>query len=215
MTRVAAFDCGTNSLRLLVADLDAVLVHVQRDVCRADFVGHLVRERAHVITARLGVRERELHRGADRSLGFVDEAGLEVAPREDPGERDGQAGGTYLLEAVRDLPKVSRYLHVDPLGWYRPTTFYLSYYLLSPLLAWHDVIAYRVLNLLCLGILGILLGSDSRGIVRHAFMDGSSLNMRRAVGQRMAREKLFLVLEARCPVQHRREAGGLARERRG
>ena len=38
------------------------------------------------------MRERVLDRGADRGLGRVDELRLEVAPREDPGQRDGQAG---------------------------------------------------------------------------------------------------------------------------
>ena len=76
----------------VVADVDAACVHIERNVLRADLVRHLVRERADVGAARLRVREGVLHRGANRGLRGGDDIRLEVAPREDPGERDGQTG---------------------------------------------------------------------------------------------------------------------------
>src|SRR5258708_174648 len=48
-----------------VADVDAVLVDVERDVLRADLVRHLLREGADVVAARLRIRERVLDGSAD------------------------------------------------------------------------------------------------------------------------------------------------------
>src|SRR5918996_6193295 len=76
----------------LVADVDALLVHIERDVGRADLVRHLLRERADVLAARLGMREGVLDRRADRRLGRVGDARLELAAGEDPGQRDRQPG---------------------------------------------------------------------------------------------------------------------------
>ena len=53
----------------IVADVETVLVDVQRDVLRADLVGHLLRVGAHVLAARVRMIERVLHRGADGALG--------------------------------------------------------------------------------------------------------------------------------------------------
>src|SRR5258706_12682113 len=79
----------------LVADVDAVLVHVQRDVRGAHLVRHLLREGADVLTARLRMREGVLDGGADRSLGGVADLVVEIGPGEDPRERDGQAGFAF------------------------------------------------------------------------------------------------------------------------
>src|SRR4029079_7195185 len=68
----------------LVADVDAVLVHVEPDVRGTDLVRHLLRDRADIVAALPGMREGVLDRGADRGLGCVADPGLEVAPREDP-----------------------------------------------------------------------------------------------------------------------------------
>ena len=59
---------------------------------RAHLVRQLVGQRADVVAARLRVGEGVLDGGADRGLGRVHDVRLEIAPRENPGERNGEAG---------------------------------------------------------------------------------------------------------------------------
>ena len=67
----------------LVTEVDAELVHVERDVRVADLVRHLLRVRADVAAARLRVREGVLDRGSDRHLGGGDGRVVEVGAGED------------------------------------------------------------------------------------------------------------------------------------
>ena len=62
----------------VVADVDAACVHVERDVCRADLVRHLLRERANVVAARFAVGEGVLDGVADRGLGSGDQSKVEI-----------------------------------------------------------------------------------------------------------------------------------------
>ncbi len=55
-------------------------------------IGHLLRVRAHVGAAGVGVRERMRHRGADRGFGGRRRRRIEIGARADAGQRHRQAG---------------------------------------------------------------------------------------------------------------------------
>ena len=71
----------------LVAEVDAELVHVERDVPVADPVRQFLRVRPDVVPARLRMRERVLDRRPDRRFDLIDP--VDVDAGEDAGQRYG------------------------------------------------------------------------------------------------------------------------------
>src|SRR5947209_17957673 len=99
----------------VVADIDAVLVHVERDVLGTHLVGHLLGKGADVVAAHVRVRERVLDQGENLSFSYVVQIGREMGARYDPRELNGQVsfallslpdsdGGTEASVDIREAP---------------------------------------------------------------------------------------------------------------
>lgn len=78
----------------------------------------------------------------------------------------------YTMNAGLTLWEFLKKYTVITLDWYRPTSFYAIYQILSPFVQWHNTIAFRAINLTSLALTGML----SATIAKKLFQPLSSLS---------------------------------------
>jgi len=72
----------------------------------------------------------------------------------------------YFLNADKSFVDVLRAYNPWSLGWYRPTQFFLSYWVILHFIGWHDILGFKVANFLLFSLTTLLIALLARRVLR-------------------------------------------------